>query len=231
MKSRQDEGGSGPVTLARKGVLVFRKRFSDDAVQVLETFASVPDGRFLQICLVGAIVIVITLTGFLFLPHAATANAAPEPDAPLDCLSCHVRVLKAHDKLGSGSEACWACHSNVEMGMLHLASGEVQFPLVEFSQLCAQCHQNRYQAWVDGTHGVPAWNEGGIEVPGVERVGCTGCHDPHQPQIVFSNITKPHPPPQPSPSPPSVFLLVLLGGSALLIVAVGVAVVTKGERP
>lgn len=151
-------------------------------------------------------------------------------DGTLDCLSCHVRVLEGHDKLGSGSKACWACHYNREMGALHLAGGDVGFPLADSPQLCAQCHQERYQAWDEGTHGAPAWTEGTVEVHGTERVGCIGCHDPHQPQIVFSNITKPHPAPQPPPSPPSAFLFVLLGTSVLLAVAIGFVVLKKGEQ-
>ncbi len=152
-------------------------------------------------------------------------------EAPLDCLSCHTRVLKGHDKLGEGSKACWSCHYNMEMGVLHLAGGEVQFSLADYPQLCAQCHQKRYEAWDEGTHGMPAWNEGVVEIHGEGRVGCIGCHDPHQPQIAFSGITEPHPPPQPPPSPPSVELLVMLGISLLLIIAVVVAMVTKGELP
>ncbi len=155
----------------------------------------------------------------------------PESPTPLDCLSHHEKVLKGHDKLGSGSEACWACHLSTKMTTLHLAGGETQFPLSDFPQLCAQCHQKRYEAWNEGTHGVPAWKEGSLAIRGTEKARCTSCHDPHQPQIVFSGITKPHPPPQPSPSPPSVELLVMLGIPLLLIIAVVVAMVTKGEFP
>jgi mono/diheme cytochrome c family protein len=155
----------------------------------------------------------------------------PEAPAPLDCLSHHDKVLKGHDKLGSGSEACWACHYNTKMTTLHLAGGETQFPLSDFPRLCAQCHQKRYEAWNEGTHGVPAWKEGNLAIRSTEKARCTSCHDPHQPQLVFLNLTKPHPPPQPSPSPPSNVLLVLLGTSLLLVAAIVVAVVTKGELP
>ena len=154
---------------------------------------------------------------------------APVSSAQLDCLSCHVRILEGHDKLGSGSEACWACHDNRTMGVLHLANEETRFPLADFSRLCAQCHQKRYQAWSDGTHGAPAWNDGTVEIHGTQRVGCIGCHDPHQPQMVFTNITKPHPLPAPSPPPPSTELLIILGISLLVIIGIGVAVLRKGE--
>ncbi len=166
---------------------------------------------------------------------AAVGKPYPLPptgeEAPLECLSCHVRILEGHDKLGSGSEACWACHDNRTMGVLHLASGETQFPLADFSRLCAQCHQKRYQAWTDGTHGAPAWLEGSVEVHGTQRVGCISCHDPHQPQMVFTNITKPHPLPAPSPPPPPVGPLMILGISLLVVMVIGVAVLRKGEGP
>lgn len=154
-----------------------------------------------------------------------------ESGAPLDCLSCHARVLKGHDVLGEGSKACWACHYNREMGVWHLAAEGKQLALSDYPQLCAQCHQERYADWLNGTHGMPGWEVGMVEVHGVQRVGCISCHDPHQPQIAFSGITRPHPPAQPPPSQPSVLLLALFGISLVLIVAVGVAVVKKGEWP
>ncbi len=156
---------------------------------------------------------------------------ASEEEGPLECLDCHVRELKGHDKLGSGSEACWACHSNRTMGELHLAEGQEKLSLADYPRLCAQCHQGRFEEWAEGTHGAPAWQEGIVEIHGTGRVGCIGCHDPHQPQIALLNITKPHPEPAPSPSPPSTGLLVIVGISVLLVIAVGVVLVTKGEWP
>ncbi|MDP2729469.1 MAG: c-type cytochrome [Dehalococcoidales bacterium] len=149
----------------------------------------------------------------------------------LDCLSCHVRVLKGHDKLGEGSEACWACHVSTQMKTLHLAGGETRLPLSDSPKLCAQCHQARYEAWERGTHGVPAWKEGEPAIVGADKVKCINCHEPHQPQIPLLNITKPHPPAQPPPAKPSALLLALLGISGVLVVAVGLAVVRRGELP
>ncbi len=165
-----------------------------------------------------------------------TSVAPPEPptmagaDASLACLSCHVRVLHGHDKLGTGSEACWACHYNKQMGTLHLAGEETPLPLSDYPRLCAQCHQGRYREWLGGTHGMPAWKEGSVEVHGVQRVGCIGCHDPHQPQLAFTGITMPRPPPaQPPPSPP-VDVLIILGISLFLIIAAVVAIVRQGKK-
>ncbi len=158
-------------------------------------------------------------------------SVAPGEEAPLECLSCHVRVLKGHDKLGEGNKACWSCHSNTQMGVLHLAGGETLLPLSDSPQLCAQCHQKRYEDWTEGTHGMPSWKEGAVEVHGVQQVGCISCHDPHQPQIALLNITKPHPPPTPPPPSPPFELLIMLGIALVPMIAVGVAVVRGGERP
>jgi len=181
-------------------------------------------------CVVGTIVIVIMVAGFLTVPPTLTVNAAPESDTPLDCLSCHTKVLKGHDKLGSGNKACWVCHDSTDMKKLRLADG-TQLPLADSPQLCGQCHQKRYKAWNEGQHGVPAWKEREPVIPGVEKAKCADCHDPHQPQVVLLNITKPHPPPAPSPPPPPVEPLIILGISLLLIIAIGVAVVKRGEAP
>ncbi len=166
---------------------------------------------------------------------SATTKPRPQPSteagSPLDCLGCHRRVLKGHDKLGSGTEACWTCHYNTEMTTLHLASGETQFPLSDSAQLCAQCHQERYGAWNEGIHGVPAWKGGEFEVTAAGRVKCVNCHEPHQPQVVLLNITKPHPLPEPPPPPPPTELLIIVGISLLVVVAGGIAVARRGEGP
>ena len=147
----------------------------------------------------------------------------------LECLSCHVRELKGHDKLGSGSEACWACHLSTEMTTFHLAGGDARLSTSESTKLCGQCHQDRYQNWSEGTHGVPAWKEGEPAIFGGEKVICANCHDPHQPQVPLLNITKPHPAPTPSPPPPPLQLLAILGISLVITTGIGIAV-TRGER-
>ena len=171
-------------------------------------------------------------------PQMGIAADKPYPvpvageEGTLECLGCHVRVLKAHDKLGTGSEACWSCHYNREMGVLHLAGGEERLSLSDYPQLCAQCHQTRYEDWVEGTHGAPAWKEGSIEIHGAQKVGCIGCHDPHQPQIALSGITKPHPVPAPSPSTPAAELLAAFGISLVIAITIGTVVLLKeGKWP
>ena len=167
----------------------------------------------------------ISLSTGTILPSKSTK------DGKLDCLACHVRVLKGHDKLGSGSEACWACHLSTEMTTLHLAGEETGFPLSESTKLCAQCHQARYQAWTEGTHGVAGWKEGDPAFFGSEKVKCTNCHDPHQPQMPLLGITKPHPAPAPSPPEPPSELLKIIGISLALTIGIGIAVVRGGGGP
>ncbi|MBI4295762.1 MAG: c-type cytochrome, partial [Chloroflexi bacterium] len=149
----------------------------------------------------------------------------PQSGTPLNCVSCHEQRLIGHDKLGTGSEACWSCHMNTQMTALHLAGGATQFPLEDFPRLCGQCHQQRYQAWLLGTHGVAAFKEGDTETRGNEKARCISCHNPHRPQVVLSNITKPHPAPAPAPPPPPAQFLGMLGVSLFVVVALGVAAV------
>ena len=163
-------------------------------------------------------VMAIAVVVFLMLLMMPTVGAASESGPQLDCLACHTKVLSLHDKLGSGNQACWSCHDAADMGKLHLADGS-QLSLSNSTQLCGQCHQGRYNAWKEGTHGISGT---------IAAVECTGCHEPHQPQIVFLD-TEPHPAPQPAPSPPTVELQVMLGTVGLLVIAVVVAVTQRGR--
>ncbi len=123
--------------------------------------------------LASTIVIVMVIAGLLMIPQALTVNADDEEDSALeDCLSCHTKKLEFHDKLGAGNKACWACHDATDMKMLRLADG-TQLSRIESSELCGQCHQERYQAWKEGIHGPPGT---------VAAVSCSSCHDPHQPR-------------------------------------------------
>jgi len=173
--------------------------------------------------LAGAIVVVIVLAGFLMVPLTPTINAAPESKPPLDCLSCHPKKLEFHDKLGSGNKACWVCHDSTDMTKLHSIDG-TPLSLSDSPQLCAQCHQKRYDAWKEGTHGISGT---------VAEVKCTSCHNPHQPQIALLDITKSHPAPTPPPPPPPVKPLIVLGIFLLLLPVIALFVVgsRRGEGP
>ena len=149
-------------------------------------------------------------------------------DGKLDCLSCHVKILKGHDKLGEGSASCWSCHLSTEMSTFHLAGGDTRLSASDSTKLCAQCHQERYKAWNEGTHGVPAWKEGEPLLFGSEKVPCVNCHEPHQPQVPLVNITKPHPIPTPAPPQAPLQLMAIVGAAMAIVTVLGIAV-TRGE--
>ena len=216
------------VSSARIDKSVSKKRFSGYITAGARVFIA---HRLRPLVRVWAIsVMVILVTGILTLLSISTADAADESSPPLDCLSCHTKTLEGHDKLGTGSEACWACHLSTKMTTLHLAGGETQFPLSDFPRLCAQCHQKRFEAWSEGTHGVSAWKEGSPEVRGNEKEKCISCHNPHQPQIVLSNITKPHPPPAPPPPPPAIDPLIIVGTTLVIMTVAVIVVMRRGEE-
>ena len=150
---------------------------------------------------------------------------ATESDSPLDCMSCHKKELKGHDKLGSGNAACWSCHNKNRMDMLTFASG-TSLPLADSSVLCGQCHQKRYDAWNEGEHGIPDWkNPAG---PGSNKTKCVDCHNPHQPQIVLSGITRPHPQPLPLPPPTPNDPLIIVGIAFVVFIGIGIGASRKG---
>jgi hypothetical protein len=151
---------------------------------------------------------------------AAQTNPTNQAKEPLDCLSCHPRQMQYHDKLGLGNRACWVCHDSTDMKVLHLPDGTA-LTLDDSAPLCGQCHGARYQAWLEGTHGLPLTD---LSAP---KAQCSICHHQHAPQVVFANITLPHPAPQPAPGQPSTELLVLFGTASVLVVTVGIVLVKR----
>lgn len=216
------------VSFARMDKSVSKKRFSGDIIAGSGVFSAQRLRPLVRVLAIS--VMVILVVGILTLLSISTASAEDESSPPLDCLSCHTKILKGHDKLGEGSEACRACHSGTQMGVLHLAGGETQFPLSDFPRLCAQCHQKRFEAWNEGTHGVSAWKEGSTEVRGNEKAKCVSCHEPHQPQIVLSNITRPHPPPAPPPPPPAIDPLIIVGTTLVIMTVAVIVVMRRGKE-
>jgi hypothetical protein len=107
---------------------------------------------------------------------AKTGHSFVLNEQELDCLSCHERPLFKHDILGEKSYACLSCHGAIHELELRLVNKTV-FPIDNSVPLCAQCHNERYTAWKQGTHG-------GYDDP---KIQCVECHDPHDP--IVSNIT------------------------------------------
>ena len=156
---------------------------------------------------------------YLLAAPAATAAADDESNQKLDCISCHQKTLTFHDKLGPGNKSCWSCHDGIDMKSLHLIDG-TPLQLPESSQLCGQCHEKRYDAWQEGTHGVPGTIAAGT---------CSDCHDPHQPQIALLGITEPHPEPAPAASQPNFDLMMIAIITLLLLTGLGIIVVRQGR--
>ncbi len=154
------------------------------------------------------------LTLYLSAPEAAAQTQG------LDCISCHTtKPLAYHDKLSQGNKLCWSCHDAFDMKRLRLADGTL-IPRAESPRLCGQCHQQRYTAWQEGTHGIP-----GTVATGT----CTQCHDPHRPQMSLLGITKPHPDATPPPPPAPRKALMIIGGSILFLAGLGVILAKRGK--
>lgn len=103
---------------------------------------------------------------------AATGHSFSMTSDELDCSTCHDRPLFKHDVLGEKAFACLSCHGEIHGLGLKLVNGSV-YALDESVALCAQCHNERYTAWEQGTHGKPDDHD----------APCTDCHDPHDPII------------------------------------------------
>ncbi|HEY82320.1 MAG TPA: hypothetical protein G4O01_03405 [Dehalococcoidia bacterium] len=184
----------------------------------LGTIALAPFAGHLRLWRTCGGVAILLLIGTLLAPSAAVA--ADNTSAELtQCLTCHQVKLESHDRLGLKNEACWACHDKNDMTKLSLAGGG-SISRASSSHLCGQCHQKRFKAWSEGTHGIPGT---------VAAVPCTACHDPHQPQIVLTGITKPHPAPASAPPSPPVDAMVIVGITVVLMT--GASIIMARQRP
>jgi hypothetical protein len=106
------------------------------------------------------------------------------------CSRCHTqgrivrddRVADAHQHVQpvhpSDAAACATCHVTSDVARLRLDGGET-VPLDQAYRLCARCHFQQVDAWAGGAHGkrLDGWQ--GRRV----LMGCTDCHDPHQPTV------------------------------------------------
>ena len=121
---------------------------------------------------------------------AKTGHSFNPTKQELDCTSCHEVELEKHNVLGKGSAACLGCHGDIHELKLELVNGDT-YPINEPVQLCAQCHNERYTAWREGTHGAHDDPE----------AVCTRCHEPHDP--VINQISTLAPIPNREPAEPS----------------------------
>ena len=143
---------------------------------------------------------------------AQTGHSFNARDQDLDCTSCHEIELQKHNALGEKSEACLSCHGDIHELKLQLVNGDT-YSNDEPVKLCAQCHNERYSDWSQGTHGA-------VDDP---QAVCSECHSPHIP--IINNISTLDPiPVREFADPPStigkyafVAILVILGVSVWVL--------------
>jgi predicted CXXCH cytochrome family protein len=123
---------------------------------------------------------------------ASTGHDFVMTSEELDCQTCHDRTLSKHDVLGVDEFACLSCHGEIHSLELKLINKE-NLPMDDSVRLCAQCHNERYTSWEQGTHGKP-------EDPEAQ---CAECHDPHNP-VVANVLTLPVVPERRQPTGPSI---------------------------
>ena len=90
----------------------------------------------------------------------------------LDCTSCHNVTLFKHNILGEKAGACLSCHGDIHELRLQLVNGTT-YSLKEPVALCGECHNERLNAWEQGTHGSVT----------DRYASCTACHQPHNPIV------------------------------------------------
>jgi hypothetical protein len=134
---------------------------------------------------------------------AKTGHSFNPLEQEFDCQYCHAIELVKHNTLGEGALACLNCHGDIHELRLELINGEI-YPIDESVPLCAQCHNERYTAWEEGTHGAH-------DNPEAE---CAECHEPHNP--IIHNISTLAPIPNREPAETlrwstKISLLIILG--------------------
>ena len=104
--------------------------------------------------------------------HAGGSAVAPSSRAS----DVHQDIQPVHPS--ENNAVCTACHVSDDPSWLTLVGAE-PVPLNEAYRLCAQCHFRQVQAWAGGAHGKRLDTWLGPRVV----MGCTDCHDPHDPGI------------------------------------------------
>jgi hypothetical protein len=130
----------------------------------------------------------------------------------LDCTVCHNVTLQKHNILGEKSAACLTCHGDIHDLRLKLVNGTT-YALNDPVALCGECHNDRLQAWKQGTHGSPT----------EKYAPCTECHNPHNPIVAGISMVASIPLREPSPPAPIedilrivLIVVILLAGTFIL---------------
>ncbi len=122
------------------------------------------------------------------------------------CNSCHMifpareeapaKLLRhQHIKLDHGiNDRCRNCHDVRNRNDLVLYSG-IAISYANVVELCAKCHGPIYRDWERGMHGRTNdyWSR---ESGSPHKLGCTECHDPHNPRVPAMDQLMPLPAPR-----------------------------------
>ncbi len=84
---------------SRKVKLIFRGSFLGYVTAGLRAIFSALGRWPIRVWVVGTVAIAIGVAGFLMVLPTPIVNAAPESNPPLDCISCHAKVLNWSGKL------------------------------------------------------------------------------------------------------------------------------------
>jgi hypothetical protein len=146
---------------------------------------------------------------FLLGKSGKTGHSFLMTEEELDCSTCHDRPLRKHDVLGEKAFACLSCHGDIHELGLQLVNKTI-YSIDNSVPLCAQCHNERYSAWKQGTHGK-------YDDP---RASCVECHDAHDPVITNISTIESVPLRVPAKSAslfPIIIVIVLIGILAFTI--------------
>jgi hypothetical protein len=130
----------------------------------------------------------LTFSGY---PDAPSFTVAPLNKKIKSCARCHatmetdttIRLLEDAPHVdamthGNGRIWCLICHDEQDRDQLRTFAGE-KVSFQNSHLVCGSCHPQRQKDWYFGAHGKREANWDGDRV----LVGCTNCHDPHEPII------------------------------------------------
>ena len=156
----------------------------------------------------------------LTLNHQRILSNSTEPS--LSCTTCHKQNLGLHSNLGAEEQACLVCHDNFAM-QPHTLNG-ILLTNATASNLCANCHRERYADWKIGVHGTHGLNYTSTSEGAAPS--CVACHNPHPPDLPAVQAL---PPPE-RPERSTVILAALLSPVMALIAGVAIFTVTISRR-
>lgn len=114
----------------------------------------------------------------------------PPADDPPRKLLQHAGIVLNHGI----NDRCRNCHDDRDRDRLVLSDG-TPLPFARSVELCAKCHGPTYRDWQRGMHGrTNDYWDAGRGKP--RRLGCTECHDPHNPRSPAMDPIAPLPGPR-----------------------------------